>query len=69
MKFRKSDFNSILTKLNIKKGDTVLVNSNILKIIINTDRKINASALIHILKKKGYKKRYINFSNLQLGFL
>lgn len=68
MKFRKSDFNSILTKLKIKKGDTVLVNSNILKIIINTNRKINASDLIHILKKKVTKKGTLIFPTYSWDF-
>ncbi len=68
MIFSKRDFNNILTKLNIRKGDTVLVNSNILRIIMMTKGKINAPDLIEILKKKVTKKGTLIFPTYSWDF-
>ena len=68
MRLRKIDFFNILTKLNIKRGDTVLVNSNILKIIIKSKAKINALELIDVLKKKVTKKGTLIFPTYSWDF-
>ena len=66
MEFSKRDFSIILSRLNIKKGDTVLVNSNILKIIIK--KKINALELIDTIKKKVTKKGTLIFPTYSWDF-
>ena len=68
MIFSKKNFNNILTKLNIRKGDTVLVNSNILRIIMMTKGKTNALDLIEILKKKVTKKGTLIFPTYSWDF-
>ena len=68
MGLSKRDFNNVLTKLNIKKGDTVLVNSNILKIIIKKKNKLNVADLIDILKKKVTKKGTLIFPTYSWDF-
>lgn len=68
MTFSKRDFNNILTKLNIKKGDTVLVNSNILKIIMMAKGEVNAKDLIETLKKKVSKKGTLIFPTYSWDF-
>ena len=49
--FSKQKFNNILDKLNIKKGDTVLVSSNILNFILK-EKNFRPERLIDYLKKK-----------------
>ena len=46
MRLSKRLFKNILNKLNIKKGDLVLVNSNILDLILDSRKELGADDII-----------------------
>ena len=52
MNFTSSVFFKILKKLDIKKEDNILVNSNILNLIIENKKNKKKINLIELLKKK-----------------
>ena len=65
--FSKQKFNNILDKLNIKKGDTVLVSSNILNFILK-EKNFRPERLIDYLKKKITSKGTLIFPTYKKNF-
>lgn len=65
--FSKQKFNNILDKLNIKKGDTVLVSSNILNFILK-EKNFRPERLIDYLKKKITSKGTLIFPTYSWDF-
>ncbi len=54
--FNSKKFEEILNSLNIKTGDNLLVNSDILKILVKHKKTISPNQIINVLKKKFLKK-------------
>ena len=52
--FNSKKFEEILNSLNIKTGDNLLVNSDILKILIKHRETISPDQIINVLKKKNF---------------
>ena len=56
---------SLLNKFQIKKGDKIIITSDILKILIQFKKKkidFDPNKLIDIVKKKNRRKRYIVYT-------
>ena len=68
MRLSKRLFKNILNKLNIKKGDLVLVNSNILDLILDSRKELGADDIIEILKKKITKSGTLIFPTYSWEF-
>ena len=66
--FSTNKLNRILTKLNIKKGDIVLVNANILDFIIKGKKNIVPEDFIDCLKKKVTNKGTLIFPTYSWDF-
>lgn len=68
MNFTSSVFFKILKKLNIKKNDNILVNSNILNLIVENKKNKKKINLIELLKKKVTNKGTLIFPTYSWDF-
>ena len=62
--------NNIFSKININEGDTVLVSSDILRILLNksSNNQISPDKIIDMLKKKIGKSGNLLFPTFNWGF-
>ena len=66
--FNSKKFEEILNSLNIKTGDNLLVNSDILKILVKHRETISPDQIINVLKKKISEKGNLIFPTYNWDF-